>query len=210
MDSVARTFAEKLADMDLSVAAAARQLGYSDANRLRNYLQESREPDLAEFANLCRFFKVNPSHALGLPIMLDEDEYERVRVIDVQASAGPGAIVGQERIKHHLAFRRDWLRSVSAAPLDKLVVIEADGPSMEPTIHNGDHLLVDLTQTNPRKDGLYVFEWDGAVNVKRLTANPASRTLSVKSDNPAHQSWDNVDPEMVSVVGRVVWIGRRT
>lgn len=206
---VAKIFQERLDERGETMAHAARQMGYPSAKRLENYIKSTRQLKVADFAILCKYFKVNPSVVLGLPIILDEEEYERVEVVDVSVSAGPGAIVGKERVKNHLAFRRDWLRTVSNAPLDKLVVIEADGSSMEPTIHDGDHLLVDMTQTNPRKDGLYVFEWDGATNVKRMTANPASQTLAITSDNPAHRSWDGIDAARVRVVGRVVWIGRK-
>ena len=209
MERVAHRFGEQLKGMGLSVAEAARQLRYSDANRLRSYLTNRTEPDLAEFAKLCHFFNVNPGEVLGLPVMLDADEYERVKVVDARASAGPGAMGDSEQVKHHVAFRREWLRTVTRAPVEKLTVIEADGSSMEPTIHDGDHLLVDTTQTNPRKDGLYVFEWDGFINVKRVTVNHATRTVSLRSDNPAHDSWDGVDPDSVRVLGRVIWVGRR-
>ena len=108
-----------------------------------------------------------------------------------------------------MAFRRQWLKSVSNAPLDQLVVIEADGDSMEPSIHDGDHMLVDRTQTNPRRDGIYVINWDGHINVKRVTTDPARKRIVISSDNPKYPPNEAVRPDEVAVLGRVIWIGRR-
>jgi phage repressor protein C with HTH and peptisase S24 domain len=44
--------------------------------------------------------------------------------------------------------------------------------------------------------------------VKRLAKGPAGR-LSVLSDNPAYPGWPDVDGAAVTIIGRVVWAGRR-
>ena len=59
------------------------------------------------------------------------------------------------------------------------------------------------------RDGIYVLRIEGALVVKRLALNPAARTLSIRSDNPAYPGWPDCDPDAVDVVGRVVWAGRR-
>jgi phage repressor protein C with HTH and peptisase S24 domain len=45
--------------------------------------------------------------------------------------------------------------------------------------------------------------------VKRLAMNPAARTVSIRSDNPAYPAWPDCDPAATTIVGRVVWAGRR-
>ncbi len=52
---------------------------------------------------------------------------------------------------------------------------------MEPTIRVGDHMLVGKTQTNPRRDGIYVICWDGWINVKRVACPPIRRDGSSQS-----------------------------
>lgn len=138
-------------------------------------------------------------------------EFRFIGGFDQAASAGTGAFVNNNTAvpMHFLAFRRDWLRNISNASDDDLFVLFVDGGSMEPTIHNGDSILVDKTQRNPRKDGIYVFMWDGLINVKRLTADPRTKTISISSDNPAHRSYDGAKPEDIEVIGRVIWIGRK-
>ena len=44
--------------------------------------------------------------------------------------------------------------------------------------------------------------------VKRLASGSGGR-LSVLSFNPAYPGWPDVDGETVTVIGRVVWVGRR-
>lgn len=155
--------------------------------------------------------KLAPARAIAAPPKATLQDFRLIGAFDQAASAGPGAFIdGDGAIPlHHLAFRRDWLREISSAADDELFVLFADGSSMEPTIHHGDSILVDKTQRNPRKDGIYVFMWDGLVNVKRLTSDPRSKTISISSDNPAHKSYDGAKPEEIEVIGRVIWIGRR-
>ncbi len=139
----------------------------------------------------------------------ENEEFSAVDVLDLRASAGAGAIAVHEHSKYQVMFRRDWLRAVTNAPLEKLFVLEADGTSMAPTINHGDHLLVDLTQVEPRREGIYVIRWGEVLNVKRLTIDPSRRQVHVTSDNPAHPAIKPVKPDEIAVLGRVIWIGRR-
>ena len=44
--------------------------------------------------------------------------------------------------------------------------------------------------------------------VKRIALRPKQR-LSIISENPAYQSWPDMDPEKIALIGRVVWAGRK-
>ena len=84
------------------------------------------------------------------------------------------------------------------------------GDSMAPTLGDGDDILVDRGDGPERvRDGVYVLRIDDALVVKRLAVNPAARTLTIRSDNPAYPGWPDCDPAAVEIVGRVVWAGRR-
>jgi phage repressor protein C with HTH and peptisase S24 domain len=81
---------------------------------------------------------------------------------------------------------------------------------MEPTLSDGDPILVDTADAAERlRDGIYVLRVDDALMVKRLARSPATRKLLIKSDNPNYPSWDGCDPEAINVIGRVIWAGRR-
>ena len=137
------------------------------------------------------------------------EEFVHIPVFDVEASAGHGAFGDQEAILYFLNFRRDWLRTLTNAPFDKLSVIKVDGDSMEPTLSNDDTVLVDATQNAPRTDGIYVLQFDNYLYVKRLLMNPAKGKVAIISDNPAYAPIEDVDPEQLHIAGRVLWLGRR-
>ncbi len=129
---------------------------------------------------------------------------------DVGASAGSGALPDEERLTGSLAFRSDWLRRVASNGSPALSVIKVTGDSMLPTLSDGDEILVDSADGADRlRDGIYVIRADGAVMVKRLAVSPAGHSFTVTSDNPAYPPWTGLDLRAVTIIGRVVWMGRR-
>lgn len=134
--------------------------------------------------------------------------FQLVSVYDIDASAGHGAIVTEEAPLYDLAFRRDWLKSITNASAQDLLVIRAKGDSMLPTITDGDTLLVDRTKININYDGIFILRYDDVLRVKRLDKNPATGLYRVKSDNPVYDTFD-VRADHLDVIGRVIWIGRK-
>ena len=124
----------------------------------------------------------------------------RLPRLDVAASAGPGGfvdaelVVGTESLSPALA-RTLGLREGQAG------MIRVRGTSMEPTLRDGDHLVVDLSDRGPgQRPAVYVVRIAGMIMVKRV-ARLGTRLVAT-SDNP-HA--DPVPGGPVAVVGRVVW-----
>lgn len=136
----------------------------------------------------------------------------RMRLIPrlaVGASAGAGALADDEAPVAEIAFDEAWLRRLGAGS-DAVTMIQVEGDSMAPTLNDGDDILVAMhggTATH-RRDGIHVLRMDDALIVKRLAFRPDGR-LSVTSDNALYPSYPDVAPESVSIVGRVIWAGRR-
>jgi phage repressor protein C with HTH and peptisase S24 domain len=121
------------------------------------------------------------------------------------ASAGPGTVAADPAPVDRLRFSGRWLKQQGLEPAH-LSVIEVEGDSMEPTLRDGDEILVDRTP-RPLRSGLHVIRLDDVLLVKRLEPGPAG-TLRVISDNPAYARIERPMGE-VSVLGRVVWKGGR-
>lgn len=121
------------------------------------------------------------------------------------ASAGPGALARDEAPSGQLRFSARWLKAQGLDPV-ALSVIAVEGDSMEPTLRDGDEILVDRTPRSLRA-GIHVIRLDDMLLVKRLEPGPAG-TLRVISDNPAYPASERAAGE-VDVVGRVVWKGGR-
>ena len=81
------------------------------------------------------------------------DDFDLVPFYDVEASAGAGAFVDQELKISDMAFRKDWLR-LRGLKAAHCALIKARGDSMEPTIHDGDLLLVDRSIETIKDDAI--------------------------------------------------------
>lgn len=160
---------------------------------------------------LARYFNVSEEE-LGGPPAAERQTGAMTAVprLDVGASAGAGAFGADERARSYLAFDPLWLRKLGAGDPRQLSIIRVEGDSMEPTLADGDEILVDRCETADRlRDGIYVLRLDDALMVKRVALNPASRRVSVTSDNEAYPGWPDCDPASIDIIGRVVWAGRR-
>jgi len=109
-----------------------------------------------------------------------------------------------------LAFHAGWVGALASGHVDALAMLRVEGDAMLPTLVPGDHLVIDTGDAAPRlRDGLYALRLDGALVVKRLAVNPASRLVTIASDNRAYPDWTGCDAAALAIVGRVVWAGRR-
>ena len=73
------------------------------------------------------------------------DEYVRVPRYEVAASAGGGAFIESEQIVDYLTFRAEWVRNALGVALNQLALINVIGDSMEPSLSEGDVVLLDLS-----------------------------------------------------------------
>jgi hypothetical protein len=195
-----------------------RHVGYSAVSRLLNrnpaYIQQfikrgsPRKLDDEDRRLLARFFGVD-EQLLGGPPPQVKDGLVEIPVLDVDASAGFGAIAESEAAHTRFGFDERWLGRLTRAKSASLSIIHVDGESMEPTLRDDDEVLVDASDHGARlRDGIYVLRIDDALVVKRVTMQPGDRHITISSDNASYPSWTDVDRATVHVVGRVIWFGR--
>jgi phage repressor protein C with HTH and peptisase S24 domain len=77
---------------------------------------------------------------------------------------------------------------------------------MEPRIHDGDTLLIDLQQTAIRSENIFAIRVDDELRVKRIIKQTAS--VLVVSDNPTYptETLTFEQAEQLQIIGRVVWV----
>ena len=182
--------------------------------RNSSYLQQfvrkgsPRKLEETDRRTLARFFGIDESQ-LGVPeensrVLLGKTprgDWVDVPRLALGASAGPGAWAGEEQPIGAFRFAARWLRGQGLDPA-QLSAIAVAGDSMEPTLRDGDEILVDRSARFPR-DGIHVVRVDDAVLVKRLdTGRPGA--ISLLSDNPAYRPLE-LPAGAVEVIGRVVW-----
>ena len=139
------------------------------------------------------------------PMPRAPSEWADIPRLPLGASAGPGTMPEGEVPVGRLRFSIRWLKAQGLDPA-MLSVIEVEGDSMEPTLRDGDEILVDRT-LRPMRAGIHVIRVDGVLLVKRLEMGGAG-AVRVISDNPAYPREER-SLEDVHLVGRVVWKGGR-
>ena len=205
MVDVRSTLAGLADEAGTSLAWLSRALGRNDA-----YLQQfvkrgtPRRLDEEDRRWLAAYFNVD-ERALGGTAGGDATMIA-VRRIDAEAHAGAGGLVeddrngGEERIDPRVVARL----GVSPATL---TMITAHGDSMEPLIHDGDALFVDMADRRlSSRPGIFVIRLDGALLVKRVAR--IGLEVQVTSDNPDTPAIAPVRADRVAVIGRVVRLAR--
>lgn len=140
--------------------------------------------------------------------LMKQTGYVLVPSYDIEASAGGGLVPVSEEVGDLLAFREGWLRELGLTP-GKAATVEARGDSMEPTIRNGDLLLVDMSVNRLIDDAIYLLERDGGVTVKRVQRR-FDGSIVIISDNAHYESEHLSADEATSIriSGRVCWTCR--
>ena len=139
----------------------------------------------------------------------ETSEFTLVNSYAIEASAGHGSLVSDDVKTDPVSFRTDWLRKEGLEPA-RLAVIRARGDSMEPTISDGDVILVLLANGDSARDGLHVIRLDNGLFVKRLMFDPLG-AVHVKSDNQVYPAVviTKEQREQMHIIGRVVWAGKK-
>lgn len=138
-----------------------------------------------------------------------KEEYVLIPKFDVAGSCGSGSIIDHVDVKGGLVFSEDWIISQRLSR-DKLVVIHAVGDSMYPTIEDGQVLLVDTSDVEPRTSKIYFMCIDNEYYIKRLI-NMFTHWV-IRSDNPDKNNHPDIEISQetmsrLQIEGRVVWKG---
>ena len=115
-----------------------------------------------------------------------------------------------EQIIDYVTFKTAWLKIGLGISPQGAVLISVKGDSMEPTLSNGDLVLIDTTTSKIEDNAIYVINYDDALLVKRIQRK-YDRSVIIMSDNKSYGD-EAVQGDLVNqlqVIGRVVWCGRR-
>lgn len=208
-DDVRQTLVVLAGERRVSLSSLSRMIG-RNASYLQQFVRKGspRRLDENDRGRLARFFGVE-EEALGKDNSFEVKEmtvqWFDVPRVTVGASAGAGASPLGEDVFGTIRFSAGWLRSMGLQ-VDMLSAIAVQGDSMEPTLRDGDEILVDRTP-RPLRDGIHVVRLEDNLLVKRIDSGRPG-VLVLLSDNPAYRPIE-CRPEDVQVIGRVVWKGGR-
>lgn len=146
------------------------------------------------------------SYSIASMARKGRNDVYRIDVLDVSASAGDGSpskdIV---EVIRSIEYVPEQARVIFGnRPESSVKLINVRGDSMEGTIEPGDLIFVDVAVSSFDGDGIYVFDYNGDMFVKRL--QKVKNQLIVISDNPRYREWSISEEElhMLHVAGRVM------
>lgn len=145
----------------------------------------------------------------ALDALMDKLDLAVIPELEIGYSMGGGATVFEQYEQRGIVpFQRAWLRSMMRGSIDELFVARGEGDSMQPTILDGDIVLIDTAQKNVRQqDRIWAVAYGDLGMIKRVRRLPSGNYV-LMSDNATVPPIECADEEMY-VIGRVIWIGRR-
>lgn len=160
-----------------------------------------------------------PGQAGDLDPAAPHDEMAYVRSVDISLGMGNPAVVEDYPNTELVPFNIGFIRSITKAPTDQLVILGGHGESMEPTLLRNDMLLIDTSQRQPLvSDLIWAFHYAGGGMIKRLRrVRESSREVHdedrrdrflIISDNATVPD-QAADIEDVRVIGKLIWVGRK-
>lgn len=163
----------------LSNRELARRLGTTHVT-ISNWLNGASEPNESGLEKLCEFFEVTPAYIkygdgnapMGQTII--SDDVVSIPLINAEVSCGQGFLNDSELVL--IRFVRVSIelirRYCPTANLRSLQIMTAFGDSMEPTLSEGDSVIVDVSEKTVRRDGMYVVRIGDGLFVKRVQIIP--------------------------------------
>lgn len=139
------------------------------------------------------------------------DDYALIPQYTAKGASGRGYANESVEVKGGLAFKRAWMQRIGLKE-GRLYVLYNSGESNWPTLTDGEVLLIDESQSEPRSGRMYaLYNADSEVIIKRLIRE-VSGTWLIRSDNQDKARYPDQpvsDEGMrgVEIIGRVVWRG---
>ena len=100
-------------------------------------------------------------------------------------------------------FRKDWMQSNNYKP-ERLVAFRVSGESMQPSLWDGDLVVINLDDTQPRDGDVFSVNYEGEPGIKRLRRDAGEWWLA--SDNADQRKFaPKRCTEDVDILGRVIY-----
>ena len=204
----------------LSQSQVAEKAGVSQVSI--QHLETGRNQHSRHLVNIATAIGVRPewlmtgkhpmlSGPISVPRPPSEKDYALIPQYKVRGSCGDGYLNDHVEVTEGLVFKRDWLTKMKVKP-ENLHVIYAEGDSMEPYVFEGDVVLFDSSEIEPKDRQAYVIRRpDGGISIKRLIQQMSGGWL-IRSDNADKAKYpdEQVSPEAlhdIPVLGKVIWRG---
>lgn len=132
-------------------------------------------------------------------------DFPAIKKVRIRVSAGITGygIDSYENDGSVIVFKADWYRVNNFNP-EKLIALTVSGESMEPTLYDGDTVVINTADTTLKDGEVFVFNLEGEVVIKRAVKDSGQWWLD--SDNKNNTRFTRKScPEGICIpIGKVV------
>jgi phage repressor protein C with HTH and peptisase S24 domain len=139
------------------------------------------------------------------PLQPDDRQFVQIPLVELKLSAG---LSGYQTVPlgdtdSTLNLREGWMRTRRLNPKN-LVAIQITGDSMERSLHAGDIVILDTSDTDPKDGEVYAVNYEGQAVVKRLERDAGDWWLTSDNASPGRHGRKVCRGDDCIIVGRVV------
>jgi len=128
------------------------------------------------------------------------DDFVTIPLMNGRISAGTGLLAQDGVTDTCMCFRKEWINRKGDPQTMSLIMVSGD--SMEPTLSNGDVVLIDHSRNYLHDYGIYAISVDDSVLIKRL--QPFGNKVQIISDNSKYPPLV-LDAADVVINGKALW-----
>lgn len=198
-----RSFGEKIARK--IEEAKGLQRGALDSSHATALLQSPQSTFRGSASNQAVSRIEGAQAAITLIDLENNPDYPAIRRVAIKAQAGVSgyAVEYMNDDGPPIVFRSDWYKAKGYRP-DKMLALRVCGESMIPSLYEGDLIVINTEQAQPKQGLPFLVSYEGEVVVKRLVRDDGLWWLT--SDNPDQRRYPRTKCNGgTQIIGEVVY-----
>ena len=130
-------------------------------------------------------------------------EFTYIDVIDSATMKGKSL---KNAVIDQIPFNTTLAQHLKVTNISALKIIIASGDAMSPTINDHDLVLVDTSIKSPQNNGLYLFNIQEELFIKRLSLDKFSGCADIISDNSLYPPIKINNIKKLSCLGKIIFV----
>lgn len=151
----------------------------------------------------CSPLDILPDLNTVAPAVQPSQNSVNIAIISAAACCGVGIENFSENVIGFWQIPKTEFQTITFANPESVKMLRVFGDSMEPTLKDGDWVLVDTSRNAVDSDGMFLIRMTSGLAVKRIQ-NTIGSDIVIKSDNPKYDKI-TASASDVFVVGKVIY-----
>jgi len=139
---------------------------------------------------------------------LPADDLVAITIIDHESSSAPDALVPDISTPPYY-FHKQWLQQQISSSPESLRLLFMHDNSMEPTLSQGDMMLIDTNLTSGDDGAIFVIFDNFNLLVRRISLDQNEGHTVITADNKASPLPPPNIEDNLEIAGKVVWLSRQ-